>query len=160
MKALSLSQPWASLMATGEKKVETRSWRTEFRGLVAIHASAKFSVPHRQLADTHVYFNTALRRHDHHRPRGEGLPRGRIVAVAELMGCFDAEGIEWDLSAQELAFGDYSVGRYAWMFENHVQLPEPVECKGMLGLWKVPVDIEEEIRHQLRTGGHEYELGL
>lgn len=39
MKALSLTQPWATLVAIGAKKIETRSWSTSYRGPVAIHAS-------------------------------------------------------------------------------------------------------------------------
>lgn len=43
MKALTLHQPWASLIAVGAKKIETRSWSTSYRGPLAIHAAA--SVP-------------------------------------------------------------------------------------------------------------------
>jgi hypothetical protein len=42
MKALSLTQPWATLVVTGEKEVETRSWRTNHSGMIAIHASKGF----------------------------------------------------------------------------------------------------------------------
>lgn len=41
MKALTLHQPWASLIAIGVKSIETRSWSTKYRGPLAIHASAK-----------------------------------------------------------------------------------------------------------------------
>jgi len=60
MKALSLRQPWASLIADGRKTIETRTWRTRYRGPLAIHASAR---PY------------------------EDLPTGGIVAVALLYGC-------------------------------------------------------------------------
>ena len=60
MKALSLRQPWASLIAEGRKTIETRTWRTRYRGPLAIHASA------RPFAD---------------------LPAGGILAVAWLSGC-------------------------------------------------------------------------
>ena len=60
MKALSLRQPWASLIADGRKTIETRTWRTHYRGPLAIHASAR---PY------------------------EDLPTGGIVAVAWLYDC-------------------------------------------------------------------------
>ena len=41
MRALSLRQPWASLIADGHKTIETRTWRTRYRGPLAIHASAR-----------------------------------------------------------------------------------------------------------------------
>lgn len=56
MKALTLWQPWASLIALGEKRYETRSWATSYRGLLAIHASAPkpqvwpYLTRHRELA--------------------------------------------------------------------------------------------------------------
>jgi hypothetical protein len=40
MKALSIKQPWASLIANGIKDIENRTWRTNFRGKIYIHASA------------------------------------------------------------------------------------------------------------------------
>lgn len=44
VKALSLYQPWASLMSMSKKKFETRTWGTSFRGLVVIHASKTLEV--------------------------------------------------------------------------------------------------------------------
>ena len=41
MKVLTLHQPWASLVALGVKTIETRSWSTQYRGPLAIHAAAK-----------------------------------------------------------------------------------------------------------------------
>lgn len=41
MKALSIKQPWASLIAQGIKDIENRTWKTKFRGRIFIHASAK-----------------------------------------------------------------------------------------------------------------------
>ena len=43
MKALSIKQPWASLIAHGIKDIENRNWKTHFRGRIYIHASAKDS---------------------------------------------------------------------------------------------------------------------
>lgn len=40
MKAISIKQPWASLIAHGIKDIENRSWRTNYRGRVLIHAGA------------------------------------------------------------------------------------------------------------------------
>lgn len=40
MKAITIWQPWASLIACGVKQYETRSWPTKYRGPIAIHAAA------------------------------------------------------------------------------------------------------------------------
>lgn len=41
MKALTIWQPWASLLVSGQKKYETRSWATDYRGPIAIHAAMR-----------------------------------------------------------------------------------------------------------------------
>ena len=41
MKAITIWQPWASLLACGGKRFETRSWATSYRGPIAIHAAKK-----------------------------------------------------------------------------------------------------------------------
>lgn len=38
MKVLTIKQPWASLIALGEKHIETRSWKTKYRGTLLIHS--------------------------------------------------------------------------------------------------------------------------
>ena len=81
MKALSLRQPWASLIADGRKTIETRTWRTHYRGPLAIHASA------RPYAD---------------------LPTGGIVAVAWLCGCRPMEEADEEQACIALYEGAYA----------------------------------------------------
>ena len=81
MKALSLRQPWASLIADGRKTIETRTWRTHYRGPLAIHASA--------------------------RPHGD-LPTGGIVAVAWLYGCRPMEAADEDAACIARYDGAYA----------------------------------------------------
>lgn len=82
MKALSLTQPWASLVAIGAKRIETRSWPTRYRGPVAIHASKAFPRADRQLCITSTPFYVALK--DHYR-RVTDIPVGAIIATARLV---------------------------------------------------------------------------
>lgn len=49
MKAITLYQPWATLVALGKKKIETRSWKTDYRGPLAIHVAKKFTGEQRYL---------------------------------------------------------------------------------------------------------------
>lgn len=41
MKAISIKQPWASLIVENIKDIENRTWKTSFRGTVLVHASGK-----------------------------------------------------------------------------------------------------------------------
>lgn len=133
MKALSLTQPWASLVAIGAKHVETRSWQTPFRGPLAIHAAKVFPPYARDFAEEILPYRSLFV----HGLRARDLPLGAIVATCRLVGCVRTE-LMWDISEQEREFGDYSPGRWAWVLEDIVRLPEPIPARGALGLWYWP----------------------
>lgn len=152
MKVLTLTQPWASLVAIGAKHIETRSWSTSYRGPLAIHAAAGLG-PVGGMAGLIAqysfapFWNVLL-------PAGyppEKMPRGAIIAVCRLAGCVstptthpqietgwtdDKTGEQWMLTEQERAFGDYSPGRFAWLLADIRGLPTPIPAKGALGLWE------------------------
>ena len=155
MKAITLWQPWASLIACGEKKYETRSWWTNYRGPIAIHAAQKDPQPiyanlpiDVQFAISAVLLKSYL--------FWDNVPRGTIVATAELVECWEitdvghtmgdhsiekaahivgGKGRDIIISGNEILFGDWRPGRYAWELANVQMLPEPVPAKGKQGLW-------------------------
>lgn len=164
MKALSLYQPWATLIAIGAKKIETRSWSTSFRGTVAIHASKGFPKDCQGLCSELLFYEALLRGGYCINPRANTtpLPLGAIVAIAELeyVGRIEFNRLKgkvqigparyWVEGRYELAFGNYENGRYGWCFANIHRLPEPIPVKGALQLWDVPRDVELEIIRQVR----------
>lgn len=139
MKALSLTQPWASAVALEIKRWETRSWPTHFRGEVCIHASKGFPKWAREFADLESLEHHALAE----------LPLGYIVCVADLTECRQTETVAKELSELELKWGDYSPGRYAFKLENVRILDEPVYAKGALGFWTVGPEIARQVQRQL-----------
>lgn len=144
MKALTLTQPWATLVAIGAKRIETRSWSTPYRGPLAIHAAK--GMP-RYAVDAFLcepFYNETLV------PAGyvssSMLPRGTVIATARLVRLLPttmsrpaldeimaAEGIDPE---RERAFGDYTPGRWVWLLREVVMLPEPIPARGALGLWE------------------------
>jgi hypothetical protein len=153
MKAISLTQPWASLVACGAKRVETRSWRSNYRGLIVIHAAKKFPLDCRLWAEEEPLVLERLRELA---PELEitTLPRGAIVAVARLSNILpttDAR-VETFLKSRrgEREFGDYSEGRYAWKFDDVRPLKTPIAAKGALSLWDVTGDLLAAVQEQLR----------
>jgi hypothetical protein len=84
MKAITIHQPWATLIVAGEKRYETRSWQTAHRGLLAVHAARKFTEDMRTLIGMDPFFQ-ALARHGITKP--EQLPKGAVIGVAELTDC-------------------------------------------------------------------------
>lgn len=127
MKALTLTQPWASAVAVGLKSVETRSWRTPYRGPIVIHAAKGVTK-----ADRHFY--RQLMRDGYRLP--PGLPLGAVVATANLVRIERTEDIAPFLSRTERLFGDYTPGRWAWVLEDVVALDAPMFARGALGLWE------------------------
>jgi hypothetical protein len=158
VRALSVIEPWASLISCQAKTYETRSWTTSRRGILAIHASRNMPAWAVEFARQDIVtgplcragilpgrldpwqYNTAACFRDH-------LPLGCIVAVAELVVCVRTIDCV-SISSQERAFGDYSPGRWAWQLAGVRRLREPISCRGALSLWAVSNDVVEQIRVQ------------
>ncbi len=131
MRALTLDQPWATLVAIGAKKIETRGWWTYHRGLLAIHASRNFNVAHKNLIYVNKYFRKAL--------SGIALsdfPRGCIIATCDLVECWEIKEGPLLIDDREKAFGDYTPGRYMWVLENVKKFDKPIPARGFTGLWE------------------------
>ncbi|RJX17561.1 MAG: ASCH domain-containing protein [Desulforudis sp.] len=153
MKALTLTQPWATLLAHGIKTIETRSWSTKYRGWIAIHAAKGFPPKAKQLCFVEPFFSFLTKCGYIHPSMGIDLPLGKVIAKAHLLHVTqipasghrywvynggpltDASRIWIPPGEPELSFGDYTPGRFAWIFGAIVRLPEPIPAKGALGLW-------------------------
>ena len=150
MKALSLWQPWATLIAIGAKRVETRSWSTSYRGPVAIHAAKKQDYDSLAMC-LEQPFRSALIAGGIRYPKE--MPFGAIVAVVNLDKCAHIVN-GWRPRVphcpHEVDFGDYTEGRWAWDLHAVRPLKEPVVCSGAQGLWDVGPGIEARVRDQLQ----------
>ena len=159
MKALTLLQPYASLMAWSEKRFETRSFKVSYRGELAITASKNWKEEYRDLC----YADPFLSAIKQNIPDGYDfddklvlMPVGAVVAVGTLDSIITSE--EWmtrherkmpSYNDQEMAFGNYQSGRWAWRFVEMRILRTPVPCRGMQMLWNLPGSVEAEVRRQL-----------
>ena len=150
MKALTLWQPWASLIAVGQKSIETRCWKTKYRGELAIHSAARLP-PNWLGASRHQpRFRDALAdifncRRDCDDRTGlhidgviQKLPYGKVLCIVRLLDIEETGGIETDkeiIGEREYMFGNYEPGRYAWHLELLETFPEPIPAKGNRMLW-------------------------
>jgi len=125
MKALSVMQPWATLLVSGAKRIETRSWQTSYRGPFLIHASRR-RVPSHRLAGLTPYHSGWHARH---------LPRGVILGYAVLVDCLPAEALDGTLDVRERALGRYGLGMWAWLLERPRPLARPFAWRGALGVF-------------------------
>jgi Lar family restriction alleviation protein len=142
MKAITIWQPWASLLAIGAKQYETRNWETKYRGPIAIHAAKKdpCKIPLLGLQKFEEATKEELEK------AGLSwclLPTGKIIATAELVNCW-LIGAELDIpTEQEMLFGDWTPGRYAWELANIQLLPVPIPAKGAQRLWNWDVETRQ-----------------
>jgi hypothetical protein len=130
VKALSIHQPWASLIALGKKKYETRSWSTSHRGPLLIHASKAVPSDYYKLL-TYEPFRSALPQHS------GSWPRGALIAVAQIADVVPVEELpKWAPDDREAKFGDFRPGRYAWLLTDIVPLI-PIPYRGERALFDV-----------------------
>lgn len=143
MKALTLLPPFGHLIAIEAKRLETRSFNTNYRGPLAIHSSAKWSPEHKDLCAYPPFVDVL--------PPIDQIVLGAIIAVAELTQVYRTDKILPEIrGTNEEKFGDYSAGRFAWRLSNVRQLAQPIPCKGSLGLWTPLREISDQIISQLK----------
>lgn len=139
MKAITVLQPWASLLIIGAKKFETRSWQTKHRGPILIHAGRRFPETARSLC-TIEPFHSALLRAGIKGPAE--LPLGVILGTITLDDCLPTDQVTYQNPDQvEAQFGDFRPGRWAWQVSNPTPLPNPIVYQGVLGIFDVPDNI-------------------
>lgn len=148
MKALTLTQPWATLVAVGAKRLETRSWYTRHRGWMAIHAAKGFPRWAKDMCLEPAFAEEL---------GPNNLPTGVVLATCRLISCIPTEELQenrvieldsltaWHfglvkthfvMTDEERRFGDYSPGRWAWLLADVTRLNEPMPAKGSMGLWE------------------------
>jgi len=160
MKVITLWQPWAFLVARGDKKIETRSWKApkELMGQrIAIHAAKAFSKEMQELCWTQPFRGILLK--NGFNMSFSDMPLGKVVATAKLMACLKIINYQPgclratlengnEVINNEYHFGDYTPGRYAWILEDIQPLEEPVQAKGMQKLWNLPLECKEMMKNE------------
>ena len=134
MKVISLTEPYATLIKERKKKIETRSWKTSYRGELYIHAS-KTHIP-KEWKDNKELMNLL---------KESSLNFGSIICKCNLVDCIYmtkeyVENIKRD-NYQEYICGEYKEGRYAWILEDIQVLDNPIKAKGHLSIWNFSMGI-------------------
>jgi hypothetical protein len=130
VKVITVQQPWAWAIAAGHKPVENRTWRTSYRGPLAIHAGKAWDLRGAP------FFRRICELLRIPLPEADSLPRGKVVAVAS--------GV--DICNRSLGSGNRVVcdcgpwampGQFHWRLKDVRELAEPFPCSGKQGLWEV-----------------------
>lgn len=121
MKVLTLKQPWATLVAEGIKRYEFRSWKTNYRGKILIHAGIGIDKEAmKKFAGLNLTF-----------------PSKKILAEVEIVDCLflDDELNKKIISENNIVYGSKKREGYAWMLDNIKKINYEKEINGKLGLW-------------------------
>lgn len=122
MKVLTIRQPWASLIINGYKKYEFRSWKTNYRGKLLIHAGIGTDK------------NVISRFNDYNLD----YTNGAIIGECDLVDCIlvDKEFSNELRMIDSNVYADSNYNeKYAWKLENIIKYDDPIYRKGQLGLW-------------------------
>jgi hypothetical protein len=122
-KALSVRQPWASLIVNGLKTIEIRTWSTTYCGSLYIHAAK------------------SLDEMGMNRFRLESPPTGVLLGTVELVKVEPFTAQTWEeFSDRHLDNGFFRPGLYAWHMTDARPLPHPLACRGDRSLFPVVVE--------------------
>lgn len=140
MKAITIHQPWATLIAIGAKRYETRGWSCDdYRGPVAIHAGK--NMESLGLFHTEPFFSALQNAGGYEMP--EDLPLGAIVCVATLEECLSTNklrlpvvpfGME-PIPEPEASFGNFEPDRFMWVLSNVKRIEPPITARGYQKIW-------------------------
>ncbi len=122
MKCLTVKQPWASLIIDGYKEYEFRSWKTNYRGKLLIHAGKNIE---KDMLDRFSKYQL-------------DYELGAIIGEAELVDCIlvDESFNNKLTKINPIVYGKSNhVEKYAWKLVNIKKYDEPIYVKGKLGLW-------------------------
>lgn len=129
MKVLTIKQPWATLIAENIKQYEFRSWKTNYRGKILIHAGA--GIDKKEIQKFH---NLNFQ-----------FPSKRIIAIVEIEDCLklDDKLNKEIISQNNIAYGKKYRNGYAWKIGNVKKINYEKEVKGKLGLWNIDINENE-----------------
>ncbi|OCB77981.1 ASCH domain-containing protein [Flavobacterium crassostreae] len=141
MKALSIKQPWASLIAHGIKNIENRTWKTNFRGRIYLHASAKdagalYELLNQKQIEVMSFHWTAA-------PPFPDRPVSAIIGEVDIIDCVINHPSIWAEITEikgktiegELMYAHKPI--YNWVLANPVLYDKPIlNIKGKLSFWE------------------------
>lgn len=155
LKAITIQQPWAFSIFNG-KRIENRSWSTNYRGTLAVHAGTRWSRRGaRHPLPVEAYIEHANREGLYGNVlellsadlNKEWFEPGVMLGLVDLVEThFDAACCRpWGESSYTEGSGRVRTQITHFVLENPRLLPEPIPCRGALKLWTPPQDVRERL---------------
>src|SRR3982751_831667 len=134
MRAITIAQPFASLIICGAKRYEARTWNTRHRGPLAIHAALS---PHPKLPEYFYQWRSELRAAGF--AKADQLPLGAFVGVVDVVACRPA--VEVMVTDYDLALTGDTDYCYLSTLANERPLRPPLRARGAQSLW-IPTEAD------------------
>lgn len=132
IKALTIHEPWATAIKIEAKAFETRSWATNYRGRLAIHAGKRWTPQHAHALEKLKNANAKLRAY-----QPQDFHLGCVLCVCQLIHCYEiTRSFKESILDREQLFGDWTLGRYAWRLQVVYVFDQPIPAQGQQGLWE------------------------
>ena len=155
MRVLSVRQPWASLLVRGVKRIEIRSWDTDYRGTLAIHASSK-----KPGSDFAEWIDEDPKRRKLLKSIGldslealQALPRSAIVGTVEIKDVLDIDGMQSVATAHDgLILGSVHNDQCFWLVDGAVEIEPIGGINGKLNLWSLDAPAAKLVSSRLMAG--------
>lgn len=137
LPVLSVRQPWASYIAGGLKSIELRTWSTEYRGWLWIHAAKQLDLDAMEVYDL----------------QATHFPTGGLLAIANLESCTPIETpTQWlALRNEHRSPGTFARGIYGWRFRDVIALREKIDSRGELRLFGLDTATRARVAQQLQA---------
>jgi hypothetical protein len=139
MKAVTIQQPFASLIVAGIKTLECRTWPTDHRGPLVIHVGKQSTMPHdlivagyKLLAGIGISPGTA-----------EQL-RGKIIGQVTVTACMRADIADHLITADDNRVGIFNAQTYVWVLRQPIEYQDPISCSGQQGIWEITSAIQKK----------------
>jgi len=127
--ALSVRQPWAELIISGQKTIELRTWATDHRGQLWLHAGKRQDP---QL-EARFGLSTAF--------------RGGFIGVVELSAIVPMDSRRWSSwQGRHRDAGPYQPGMFGWILKNPRRLKTPIPAPGALGLFVPSPQLQSQLQ--------------
>lgn len=134
MKALTVKRPWAWAIVSGQKDIENRSRRTHHRGELLIHAGTGWD-GHPTVLEKLIRLGVEIPSPvDPETVDHPYFASGAIIGSVQVVNCITESWSPWAVP-----------GYHHWLLRDAIVFPEPIPCRGMLGLWTVPDEVRERV---------------
>lgn len=150
MRALTLWQPHAGLIATGIKTIETRTWPTPHRGRLAIHAGKQYAHGYLERAYEAGVLQPIQEPPFRHLVYRMCNLQGAVLCLVDLMDCRPMNPGD-----EQAAKASWHPRLWAWVLANPYIIPDPPKARGMQGLWELPEDVLRRVLPMGEVDGYQ-----